>query len=54
MEASTAELRREYGLSMLLVTMGKDGCFYRLGNLTGHVPGFAVYAVDATGAGDAF
>jgi fructokinase len=54
MEASTAELRREYGLSMLLVTMGKDGCFYRLGNLIGHVPGFTVYAVDATGAGDAF
>ena len=50
----SAQLVREYGTSLLLVTLGKDGCFFRLGDLTGLVPGFPVQAVDATGAGDGF
>src|SRR5690606_31932120 len=50
----SAQLVREYGTGLLLVTLGKDGCFFRLGDLTGLVPGFPVQAVDATGAGDGF
>ena len=54
LEAASAELYHDYGLKLLLVTLGKDGCYYRLGDFSGHVPGFTVYAVDTTGAGDAF
>jgi fructokinase len=50
----SAQLVREYGTGLLLITLGKDGCFFRLGDLTGLVPGFPVQAVDATGAGDGF
>lgn len=54
MEKSSEELCREYGIAMLLVTLGRDGCCYRLGDLTGFAPGFKVNSIDATGAGDAF
>ncbi|MDI9422634.1 MAG: PfkB family carbohydrate kinase [Bacillota bacterium] len=54
LEQSSERLFQQYGLSMLLVTLGEDGCYFRLGRLGGHVPGFGVRAVDATGAGDAF
>lgn len=47
-------LYQEYGLRMLLVTLGKDGCYYRLGDFCGQVPGFKVNTIDTTGAGDAF
>ena len=53
-EQGSEELFREYGLKMLLVTLGKDGCYYKLGDLVGHIPGFSVNSIDATGAGDAF
>mgnify|MGYP000845557707 FL=1 len=54
LEAGSAQLSRDYGLRLLLVTLGKDGCYFRLGELNGRVPGFQVQAVDATGAGDGF
>lgn len=41
-------------LKILLVTEGAAGCRYYTPTLTGHVPGFQVEAIDATGAGDAF
>ena len=53
-EQGSTRLCQEYGLRMLLVTLGKEGCYYRLGDLSGHVPGFRVNTIDATGAGDAF
>ena len=53
-EQGSTRLCQEYGLRMLLVTLGKEGCYYRLGDLSGYVPGFRVNTIDATGAGDAF
>jgi sugar/nucleoside kinase (ribokinase family) len=50
----SAQLAGDYGLGVLLVTLGKAGCYYRLGDRSGLVPGFRVQAIDTTGAGDAF
>jgi fructokinase len=41
-------------LEGVLVTGGKDGCYYCLSEKEGHVPAFKVRVVDTTGAGDAF
>ncbi len=42
------------GLRLLLVTCGPAGCKYITPHACGEVPGFAVKAVDTTGAGDGF
>lgn len=42
------------GVSIVIVTLGRDGAFVRVGGQTKLVPGFAANAVDTTGAGDAF
>ncbi|HYZ60998.1 MAG TPA: PfkB family carbohydrate kinase [Acetobacteraceae bacterium] len=42
------------GLVLVAVTRGKEGCLWFTRDDEGAVPGFAVPAVDATGAGDAF
>ncbi|MCM2535118.1 PfkB family carbohydrate kinase [Neobacillus pocheonensis] len=39
---------------LILVTLGSEGCFYRLEERVGRCNGFEVEAVDTTGAGDAF
>ena len=44
----------EKGISLILVTLGEAGCFYRLGHLTGRVHGFPAKVVDTNGAGDTF
>ncbi|CAK8572163.1 unnamed protein product [Lathyrus sativus] len=41
-------------LKLLLITDGEKGCRYVTKNFKGRVSGFAVNAVDTTGAGDAF
>lgn len=41
-------------LALLIVTDGKEGCWYFTSGFSGKVAGFMVDAVDATGAGDAF
>jgi fructokinase len=41
-------------LSLLIVTCGKAGSKYITSSFCGEVPGFAVQAVDTTGAGDGF
>lgn len=53
-EAGTEQLVSLYGHACILVTLGHKGCFYRIGEMTGHVPGFSVTTVDTNGAGDAF
>ncbi len=48
-------LLEEYGVKLVFVTLGKDGCYFqnRLGG--GHVPGLnGIHVVDTTGAGDIF
>ena len=42
------------GARAVAVTLGKDGAFIATASESWHVPGRAVEAVDATGAGDAF
>lgn len=48
-------LIREYGVKLVFITMGKDGCFYANRNASGHVPGLSGLCIlDTTGAGDIF
>jgi len=54
LERSSDRFRQEYGIRMLLVTLGREGCWYRVGDLSGYIPGFEVNSIDTTGAGDAF
>jgi len=43
-----------YGIRLVLVTLGANGAYYRLGEKTGHVPGVKVKVGDTNGAGDTF
>lgn len=47
-------LQEKYGTSVIFVTLGPNGCFYRNKNVYGRKNGFQVNVVDTTGAGDAF
>ena len=42
------------GISLVVVTLGAKGCYYRYGGGFGCLPGYRVDAVDTTGAGDGF
>ena len=44
----------EYGAGIVLVTLGADGVFVRMGSKTATVPGFKVEVADTNGAGDTF
>jgi fructokinase len=44
----------DLGISVILVTLGLQGCFYRYSGGTGRVDTYDVKVVDTTGAGDAF
>lgn len=44
----------EYGAGIVLVTLGADGVFVRMGSKTATVPGFSVEVADTNGAGDTF
>ena len=44
----------KYRPKMLVVTLGDQGCYYRVASSEGQVSGFTVDAIDTTGAGDAF
>lgn len=52
--AEGSRLLAEAGISLVLVTLGAGGTFYRLGEATGTVPGFIVKVADTNGAGDTF
>ncbi|HEX3039656.1 MAG TPA: PfkB family carbohydrate kinase, partial [Caproiciproducens sp.] len=42
------------GASLVLVTLGANGAYYKLGKLSGTLPTYDVKAIDTNGAGDAF
>jgi fructokinase len=42
------------GPSLVLITLGENGTWYRSPSCAGRIPAYAVKAVDTTGAGDAF
>ena len=44
----------EMGPFLVLVTLGADGVFYRMGASTGHIAGRQVTVADTNGAGDTF
>jgi fructokinase len=50
----TEVLQEQFGTSIIFVTLGPEGCFYRSKNVYGVKTGFRVNVVDTTGAGDAF
>lgn len=54
--ASAQKLMAMYQVDVVVVTAGADGCAYvdRATGEAGHVPGFAVKAVDTNAAGDIF
>ncbi len=41
-------------LRLLVISRGKEGCYFATKEEQGHVPGYRVAAVDTTGAGDGF
>ena len=53
LEAGTA-LLAEKGISLILVTLGPNGAFYRFRGQTGLVPGVPCKVGDTNGAGDTF
>jgi len=53
-EKGSYEIDQNYGVSLILITLGAEGCFYRLGDRSGKIPGYRVNTIDTTGAGDAF
>jgi len=54
-EAGARHILEAYGVKLVFVTCGADGCFFMNAKACGHVPALAgVKAVDTTGAGDIF
>ena len=53
-EKGTRQLFEQYGISLILLTLGPDGAFYRRGEETGKAEGFKVKVADTNGAGDTF
>ena len=54
-QEGAAHILRTYGVKLVFVTCGADGCIFMNKNAGGHVPGLSgIRAVDTTGAGDIF
>lgn len=49
-----SKVMADKGISLVLITLGSQGVFYRLGGQTGVVPGVATKVADTNGAGDTF
>ena len=49
-----AERLNEIGAAVVVVTLGRDGCYIRTPDAETAVPGYGARVVDTTGAGDAF
>ena len=50
-----AHILKNFGVKLVFVTCGADGCFFMNGCAQGHVPGMTgIHVVDTTGAGDIF
>lgn len=54
-EEGAEKLLKEFGVKLVSVTLGKDGCYFANGKGSGRVPGVTdINVVDTTGAGDIF
>lgn len=49
-----SQVMADKGISLVLITLGSQGVFYRLGEHTGIVPGVPTKVADTNGAGDTF
>ena len=50
-----AHILKEFGVKLVFVTCGPDGCFFKNAKASGQVPGMSgIRVVDTTGAGDIF
>ena len=50
-----AHILKEFGVKLVFVTCGPDGCFFKNARASGQVPGMSgIRVVDTTGAGDIF
>ena len=49
-----SQVMADKGISLVLITLGSEGVFYRLGEHTGVVPGVPTKVADTNGAGDTF
>ena len=47
-------LRDEYGIRLVMITKGAQGCYFSCGDYEGIIPAVKANVVDTTGAGDAF
>lgn len=54
LDKGTSFLAEQFNIQVLLVTLGEQGCYLRIGKESVRVPGFEVTTIDTTGAGDAF
>ncbi|WP_071432381.1 carbohydrate kinase family protein [Angelakisella massiliensis] len=52
--AGARHILEQFGVSLVFVTLGADGCYYANAQAQGKVPGFVMNTVDTTGAGDIF
>lgn len=48
------ELLYNRGISIILITLGEEGCYYKYKGGSGIVKGYKVNTIDTTGAGDGF
>ena len=53
-DAGTKMLYDDYGVSLILLTLGSKGAYYRFGDITGKCEGVKVKVADTNGAGDTF
>jgi fructokinase len=54
LEQGSKNIYEHFHVKLIFVTLGPEGCYYRIGHETGMRKGYAVTAVDTTGAGDSF
>jgi fructokinase len=54
-EQAAEKICKDFGVKLVFLTLGKNGCLYRNANACGHVPGLTgLKTIDTTGAGDIF
>lgn len=54
-EEGAAHILENFGVKLVFVTCGADGCYFRNSVAAGHIPGLSgIRVVDTTGAGDIF
>ena len=54
-EAGAKYILENFGVKLVFVTCGADGCFFKNANAEGHVPSLSgIHVIDTTGAGDIF